>query len=75
MKLKGYSRKTNKSSIKDELERVKVKEISLKIYNMDHKIEVEVEAYILPKRHFNMPAQSLHTNGENQNILDHLQKY
>ena len=37
LKLKAYSRTINISRIKDELESVKVKEISLKIYDMDHK--------------------------------------
>ena len=55
LKRKGYSRTINISSIKDELESVKVKEISLKIYDVDHKNEVEVGAYTLPKRMFNMP--------------------
>ena len=40
---------------------------------MDHKNEVEVEAYTLPKRMFNMPSQSSPTNGDNQNIFDHPQ--
>ena len=40
---------------------------------MDHKNEVEVEAYALPKRMFNMPSQSSPTNGDNQNTFDHLQ--
>ena len=73
LKLKGCSRTINISSIKDDLESVKVKEISLKIYDIDHKNEGEVEAYTLPKRMFNMPSQSLPTNGDNQNIFDHLQ--
>ena len=73
LKLKAYSRTINRSSIEDELESVKVKEISLKIYDMDHKNEVEVEAYTLPKRMFNMPSQSSPTNGDNQNTFDHLQ--
>ena len=71
--MKGNSRTINISSIKDELESVKIKEISFKIYNMDHKNEVEVEAYALPKRMFNMPSQSSPTNGDNQNTFDHLQ--
>ena len=73
LKRKGYSRTINISSIKDELESVKVKEISLKIYHIDHKNEVEVEAYALPKRMFNMSSQSSPTNGDNQNTFDHLQ--
>ena len=73
LKLKGYSRTINISSTKDELESLKVKEISLKIYDMYHKNEVEVEAYTLPKRMFNMPSQSSPTNGDNQNTFDHLQ--
>ena len=44
LKLKEHSRTINISSIKDESESVKVKEISLKIHDMDHKNEVEVEA-------------------------------
>ena len=81
LKLKAYSRTINISSIEDELESAKVKEISLKIYDMDHKNEVEVEAYTLPKRMFNMPSQRMFnmpsqsspTNGDNQNTFDHLQ--
>ena len=73
LKRKGYFRVINISSIKDETESVKVKETSLKIYDMDHKSEVEVEAYTLPKRMFNMPSQSSPTNGDNQNIFDHFQ--
>ena len=72
MKLKGYFRTINISSIKDELESVKVKEISLKIYDMDPKNEVEVKTYILPKGMFNTPSQSPPTNGDNQNTFDHL---
>ena len=41
MKLKEYSSTINISSINDEPESVKVKEISLNIYDMDHKNEVE----------------------------------
>ena len=73
LKLKGYSRTINITSIKDELESVKIKEISLKIYDMDHKNEVEVQAYTLSKRTFNMSSQSSPTNGDNQNTFDHLQ--
>ena len=73
LKLKGYSRTINISSTKDELESLKLKEISLKIYDMHHKNEVEVEAYTLPKRMFDMPSQSSPTNGDNQNTFDHLQ--
>ena len=40
---------------------------------MDHKKKVEVEAYTLPKRMFNMPLQSSPANGDNQNAFDHLQ--
>ena len=40
---------------------------------MYHKNEVEVEAYTLPKRMFDMPSQSSPTNGDNQNTFDHLQ--
>ena len=36
LKLKRNFRTRNISSIKDELESVKVKEINLKIYDMDH---------------------------------------
>ena len=72
LKLKGYFRTINISSIKDELESVKVKEISLKIYDMDHKNEVEVKRYILPKGIFNTPSQSPPANGDNQNTFDHL---
>ena len=46
--------------------------MSLKIYYIDHKNEVEVEAYTLFKRIFNMPSQSSPTNGDNQNTVDHL---
>ena len=73
LKLKAYSRTINISSTEDELESAKVKEISLKIYDMDHKNEVEVKAYTLSKRMFNMPSQSSPTNGDNQNTFDHLQ--
>ena len=73
LKLKGYSRTIKISSIKDEPESVTIKEISLKIYDMDRKNEVEVEAYTLPKKMFNMPSQSSTTNGDNQNTFDHLQ--
>ena len=73
LKLKGYSRKINISSIKDELKIVKVKEISLKIYDMDHKNDVKVEAYTLSKRMFSMPSQSSPTNADSQNTFDHLQ--
>ena len=73
LKLKGYSRAINTSSIKDKPENVKVKEIHLKIYNMDHKNEVEVQAYTLPKIMFNMPSQSSPTNQDNQNTFDHFQ--
>ena len=40
---------------------------------MDHKNEVEVEAYALPKRMFNMASQSSPNNGDKENIFDHLQ--
>ena len=73
LKLKGYSRIINISSIKNEPESVKLKKISLKIYNMDQKNEVEVEAYTLPKIMFNMPSQSSPSNGDNQNTFDHLE--
>ena len=73
LKLKGYSRTININSTKDELESVKLKEISLKIYDMYHKNEVEVEAYKLPERMFNMSSQSSPTNGDNQNTFDHYQ--
>ena len=73
LKLRGYSRTIKISSIKDEPETIIVKEISLKIYDMDHKNEVEVEARTLPKRMFNMPSQSSATNGDNQKTFDHLQ--
>ena len=65
MKLKGYSKTKGKF--------LKLKEIKLKIYDMDHKNEVEVEAYTLPKRMFNVPSQISPTNGDNQNTFDHLQ--
>ena len=48
LKLKRYSRTINISSIKDEPEKVKVKEISLMIYDMDHKNE-EAEVHITKK--------------------------
>ena len=73
LKLKGYFRAINIRSIKDETESVKVKGTSLKIYDMDHKNKLEVEAYTLPKRVFNMPSQSSPTNGDNQNIFNHPQ--
>ena len=40
---------------------------------MDYKNEVEVQAYTLPKRMFNMSSQSSPTNVDNQNTFDHLQ--
>ena len=49
LKLKRYSRTINISSIRDEPETVKVKEMSLMIYDMDHKNEVEVEVHITKK--------------------------
>ena len=73
LKLKGYSRTINISNINDEPESVKVKEINLKIYGMDHKNEVGVEAYTLPRRKFNMLSQSSPTNEDSQNTFDHLQ--
>ena len=65
LKLSGSSRTVNINSIKDKPENVKVKETSLKIYDMDHKNEVEVEAYTLPKRMFSISSQSSPTNGDN----------
>ena len=59
------------SSIKDEPENVKVKKVSLKIYDVYHKNEVEVEAYISPKRMFNMLSQSSPANGNNHNTFHH----
>ena len=72
LKLKKYSRtiKQNKRW-KDEPESVKVKKVSLKIYDIYHKNEVEVEAYTSPKRMFNMLSQSSTANGNNQNTFDH----
>ena len=49
LKLKGYYRTINISSVKDKPENVKVNEIRLKIYDVDHKNEAKVGAYTLPK--------------------------
>ena len=40
---------------------------------MDHKNELEVEAYTLMKRMLNMASQNPPSNGHNQNIFDYFQ--
>ena len=71
LKLKGYKKTVSISSVIDEVEEVKVKEVSLRIQDIKEENELHISALILPKNMFNMPAQSI-LGKERINQLEHL---
>ena len=71
LKLKGYKKTVSISSVIDEVEEVKVKEVSLRIQDIKQENELHISALILPKNMFNMPAQSI-LGKERINQLEHL---
>ena len=71
LKLKGYKKTVSISSVIDEVEEVKVKEVSLRIQDIKQENKLHISALILPKNMFNMPAQSI-LGKERINQLEHL---
>ena len=59
LKLRGYKKTISISSVIDEYEEVKVKEVSLRIQDIKEENELYISALTLPKNMFNMPPQSI----------------
>ena len=71
LNLKGCKKTISISSVIDEVEEVKVKEVSLRIQDMKKENELHMSALTLPKNMFNMPAQSILKKAR-INQLEHL---
>ena len=72
LKLKSYKKTISISSVTDEVEEVKLKEVSLRIQDMKEENELHISPITLPKNMFNMPAQSI-LGEERINQLEYLQ--
>ena len=71
LKLKGCKKTISISSVIDEAEEVKVKEVSLRIQDMKIENELHMSALTLPKNMFNVTAQSILKKAR-INQLEHL---
>ena len=56
LKLKGYKKAISISGVIDEVEEMKVKEVSLRIQHLKKENELHISALTLSKNMFNMPA-------------------
>ena len=57
LKLRGYKKTASTSCVIDEVEEVKVKEVILRIHDMNEENKLHISALTLPKNMFNIPAQ------------------